>query len=392
MFIPFKENSVLRRGRRRASSIAIGICLLLAALVLCLALGEALLRSFPGLLPEETYRRMKLGYQTFGVAHPYIGHLHTPNEVGVIEGKNFRATHHTDKYGFRNSWPWPEAAEIVAVGDSLVFGYGVEDEQAWPAVLARGLFQSRVLNLGLIGAGPEQYLRVYETFGMRLQPKVLLVGVFMANDPWDSKMFHSWLEDGAPGSYILWLAHDRYRFTARDPIEGMRNLGRRYSYLYNLAQDGYKIARWGSAETLRLADGSTLQLSAGYLGAAAAMTEPQRDEFRLVLDALTRLHAKATAAGTHVLVVFHPSKEEVYLPLLREPAADLGSNLREELRKSAIEFLNLTPVFRERAAMGKTLFFEVDGHPNVSGYALIANAVLSHLEQNAAKYGLEIPR
>jgi hypothetical protein len=205
-------------------------------------------------------------------------------------------------------------------------------------------------------------------------------------------MFRHWLEDGALGNYMLWLTQGRFRFTARDPIEGLKNLGRKYSYVYNLVQDGYKIARWGSSETLRLADGRTLQLSAGYLGAAAAMTEPDREEFKLVLDALTRLHAKATAAGTHVVVVFHPSKEEVYLPLLREPVADLGSNLREELRKSGIDFINLTPAFRERAAVGQKLFFEVDGHPNVAGYALIADAVTGHLKQHAPKYGLETAR
>jgi hypothetical protein len=34
------------------------------------------------------------------------------------------------------------------------------------------------------------------------------------------------------------------------------------------------------------------------------------------------------------------------------------------------------------------LFFEVDGHPNATGDALIARLVLSHLEQNGSQYGL----
>jgi hypothetical protein len=76
------------------------------------------------------------------------------------------------------------------------------------------------------------------------------------------------------------------------------------------------------------------------------------------------------------------------LPLLGEPVSDPSGPLREELGKSGINYLNLTSVFRERAVAGEKLFFEVDGHPNAAGYALIADAVVNHLKQNAAKYGL----
>ena len=40
----------------------------------------------------------------------------------------------------------------------VTFGQGVNDEQAWPAILARAFPTSRIINLGLIGAGPQQYL------------------------------------------------------------------------------------------------------------------------------------------------------------------------------------------------------------------------------------------
>jgi hypothetical protein len=63
--------------------------------------------------------------------------------------------------------------------------YGVEDSAAWPAILDRALPRLRVINLGLIGAGPQQYLRVYKTFGLQLRPRLLLVGLFVGNDFWD---------------------------------------------------------------------------------------------------------------------------------------------------------------------------------------------------------------
>jgi hypothetical protein len=48
----------------------------------------------------------------------------------------------------------------------------------------------------------------------------------------------------------------------------------------------------------------------------------------------------------------------------------------------------LGPAFRERAAAGETLFFEVDGHPNARGYAVIAEAVLTYLKAHAQPLGL----
>jgi len=39
---------------------------------------------------------------------------------------------------------------------------------------------------------------------------------------------------------------------------------------------------------------------------------------------------------------------------------------------------------QERAARGERLFFEIDVHPNVEGYRLIADAVAEHLAKLSA--------
>ena len=82
--------------------------------------------------------------------------------------------------------------------------------------------------------------------------------------------------------------------------------------------------------------------------------------------------ANMVREGTHVLVVLQPGKEEVYLPLTDPSVPDPERPLREALDRLRIEYLDLTPGFRQRAAAGARLFFEVDGHPNAAGYALIA--------------------
>src|SRR5262249_52967534 len=118
--------------------------------------------------------------------------------------RDFSAVRHVDSNGFGNAWPWPERAEIVTLGDSLTFGWGVSDSETWPAILSRALPENRVLNLGISGAGPQQYLRIYETFGIKLHPKVVLVGMFVRNDFRDAELFDRWLKSGAGGNYIVW--------------------------------------------------------------------------------------------------------------------------------------------------------------------------------------------
>jgi hypothetical protein len=364
-----------------------GIILLLCSIVLSVAVTEGLLQLFPGVLPMEVQKQLEAHPKVMGIGHPYIGHLHTPNSTGILWGSDFKATHHTDNYGFRNRWPWPAQAEIVAVGDSLTFGYGVEDDEAWPAIIAQALPQLRLVNLGLIGASPEQYRRVYETFGIPLRPKVLLVGLFVGNDFWDAALFDRWWQSAVGGNYMVWRDFGRGE-------TGLKSLVSRNSYLYHLLRHAftvYKNWRWRVSESViyRFADGTWLHLLPSQLASFTTGAQPNRPAFQLVLQALERIQSIANENGTHVLFIFQPSKEEVYLPLLGKPASDPGGPLRVTLDRRGIAYLDLVPAFRRRAMAGEQLFFEQDGHPNKQGYQLIAYEVLAYLQNKAVKYDLE---
>jgi len=357
--------------------------LLLCSLLLSLLLAEGFLQLFP---PCQT-RHLPLAQNEnfeYYIAHPDIGYLLKPAVSGVLWGCDFRAAFHTDSHGFRNPWPWPEKAEIIAVGDSLTFGFGVKDEEASPSVLARALPRSRVLNLGLMGACPEQYLRLYETFGAKMRPRVLLVGVFLGNDFHEAPGFDRWLKSKAGGNYML-SQRPPLRFSLRHPRQSIKGLLTRYSYLYNLVRVMRTYDRNNSTERrlFPLADGHQLLLFPTRLAQAVTMGQPDHEEFEEVFRPINRMSALAREDGTHVLVVFQPSKEEIYLPLLGEPAPDAGGPLRTALQKQGIDCLDLTPAFRQRARAGDQLFFEADGHPNRLGYALIAEEILTYLTEQA---------
>jgi lysophospholipase L1-like esterase len=359
------------------------------SLVVALVAAEGLLRAFPTLLPPELQIVLKDSPRTRGVSHPYIGNLQTRDGTVTVRTSEFQIPYPTDAHGFNNADPWPARAEIVAIGDSLTFGYGVAPDEAWPTLIARALPDKTVINLGLIGAGPQQYLRVYETFGVPLEPKILLVGFFLANDLWDAERFDAWLKSGVGGNYLVW------RDFGPETNGLILSLGEilRDSYLYNWARfvrQSYRNWRAAEPKDLPLADGSRVKLRPDHLVEMTAYIEPGNRIFDLTLDALERIDAIATSHGTHVIVVLQPGKEETYLPLLDGTLADPGAPLRAELRARGIEYLDLLPAFRERAAAGAKLFYEFDGHPNAEGYRLTAQGILAHLESNAAEYGLAI--
>jgi hypothetical protein len=129
-------------------------------------------------------------------------------------------------------------------------------------------------------------------------------------------------------------------------------------------------------------------LSSSAWAYQTSIAQPESREFQLVLQAYQRLQALTQAQRAHLLIVFLPSKEEVYLPLLGEPAPDFSTPLQQALERLGMATLDLTPAFRRYAAAGERLFFETDGHPNQQGYGLIAQEVLQHLKDKAAEYGL----
>jgi hypothetical protein len=271
------------------------------------------------------------------------------------------------------------------VGDSFTYGYGVADEQAWPTRLARALAPRTVINLGLIGAAPQQYLRLYETFGLTLTPKMLVIGMFLGNDLWGAKEFERWWQAGGVGAFPDFWREER--------TPGLRGwIRRRWSDLYLAAfwrdvQEAYRTGRMFGGTSLTLASGERLQLVPSLLAQTAAAARPGNAKFMLVLDTIVRIYDLAQQHQTPCVVLFFPSKEEVYLPLLDEQASDVAHPFMVALAQRRIAALNLGPYFRARAQAGESLFFEVDGHLNAQGNALVAEVLGAYLNIHALPPG-----
>lgn len=107
----------------------------------------------------------------------------TPNaEMRLKLGKNPTTTIHTNALGFRGGdWPAPAATDVLVVGDSQVFGLGVEDSETFSAQLAT-VRKVNVLNAGVPTYGPGEYTALVERLVAERKPKHVVYVMNVSND------------------------------------------------------------------------------------------------------------------------------------------------------------------------------------------------------------------
>lgn len=358
------------------------IALLLASCAITLLLAEGLLHALPEFLPAE----VRQAFNSKGTYHPEIGNLPDPGSRGAIVTRDFESPYQLDEHGFRNESPWPERADIVVVGDSLVFGYGVDAIQAWPQQLA-GLTGKTVVNLGLIGASPQQYRKIYEVFGSTLSARIVVLGFFTRNDFWDADKYATWERSGVADNYLKWRGFgsptsEQYA----NPLYRLLFELRQRSYVLGLAKvakDAIFSRKAANPTEVALASGSTMLLHGDDFRQKTRLASPDNETFDTVVEELRRIDEAATRNDSRFIVLFQPGKEEVYPEIEGQPIPDPSRALRLQLDQHGIEYIDAIPTYRELAASGKELFFPTDGHPNAEGYAVLARLVAAYVEGKA---------
>jgi len=93
----------------------------------------------------------------------------------------------TNSLGLRGADPGPPSeGEIVIVGDSQVFGLGVEEDETFAAVLAQQTGRP-VLNAGVPTYGPQEYLALAAELLESRRPAVVVTTLNFVNDPFEAE-------------------------------------------------------------------------------------------------------------------------------------------------------------------------------------------------------------
>jgi len=356
---------------------------LAVGLVLGLLLSEVGLRIMPRtVLPQEfgildrvytarsTWQRMMMG-------DPYLGYKLRPDVDIMFPSEGRLISYKTTNYGlgeigFRDIGVQPPFS-VIAVGDSYTLCDDVPAEACW----IRHLGQATGLSIGTLGVNGYSTLaeaRVLERYGLQLQPKVVLVGVYL-NDFKDNVNFDAWSKSG-DANFWIWLGQQRGRG------EMGRWLADR-SMIYRMI-DGASRVRGRDIFKYKNDDVDFVFRMDRWWLQLLQDTENDRG-FKLMQQALLDMKTRAAGAGAELVVLLFPSREQVYWNLAREFAPPEGKSLdpdhpldvvRDFAIANGLRYCEFADALRGEAAKGKQLYHRISSHfndeGNVAAAAIIA--------------------
>jgi len=240
----------------------------------------------------------------------------------------------------------PGTFRVVAIGDSLTFGYGAPQEDLWPAALERILQQDpalvgarsvQVLNLGVSAYNSANEARVLEAKALDLDPDVIVVGYFL-NDPQVAPLqaLQRWFREPElwEHSHLLRLV-DAWRFARAKDRHG---------------NDGYRY-----------------------------LHDPDGGGWAMVLDAFGSMHRAASARRIPVVVATLPA----FAPRAdwkTYPWSDLHEQVIAGARASGLVAFDTVPEFVADGRRPQDLCVDYE-HPNGAGAEVIASAVAKALHE-----------
>lgn len=369
-----------RRGGRFLL-LAVGFVVAFQAARLVTSEIDKRLLAAPLLQPPEWQIRRQ-AVQLTEVVEPddYLGFVLASNREYAIESLDFSFLRATGIRGFPIFGSWPEAAEVVFLGDSLLLGAGVGAERSFVAQLDRAWRDKRVVNLGNPGAGPERQLRIFERFGLGLKPSLVVACLYLAADLENDTHFHAWLTDSLGMEYNEFRLSYQRRTDLRPKDALSRRLERRP--LFGWAQSMIEPHLWGAMRIphrMRFAEGSEIFFSREKVQFARQPYGGDEPELERVLNSIERLRRLVGDNGGALAVVLIPSKEEVYaapnISVVNAPR-----RLQRRLEDGGVAVLDLAPMLRQRAS-DRPAYYRRDIHLTEFGNDIAADVMREWLEQ-----------
>jgi len=340
------------------------IGLVVGATVFALAACELAARvAFPA--PPDPTRQPQIVYQS----DPDVRYVLLPNQRGWIDD-GFVTTNSLGFRGGEVATPKPSGRlRIVAIGDSLTFGWGVNDAETFCSQLEQLLrkrFQGSdldVINLGVGGYDTRQEVALLGRNVARLQPDLVLVGFYSNDVPeaLDDK-------DSMPSSPVAASpATQAGKVLHLNPVPAswldaqMRRSRAIYTTGRVLKRLGHR-SEWGTS-------GFSMELDI-LKGRDSADLDTAWAE---VTKQLADLRSTATAQGFAVGIVVLPPREQV---LGAYPDARYQSRLRAIADQLGFLLIDPLPALARAKGNIDALYIPYDrNHPSAAGHRVLAQAI-----------------
>jgi hypothetical protein len=287
------------------------------------------------------------------------------------------------------SQPPRGVVRVAAFGDAFVYGNDVADSAAWPALVERLVPRIEVLNYGVGGYGFDQaYLR-FCSEGAALAPRIVVIG-FVTDDLRDIvNVYRRFLSNrGIPfvkprfmldaGGQLVLLPnplprpsdYQRYLHSPERIVE----LGA-HDYWYRPAI--YQDPLYDYSATVRLLTNLWLRVEQRYFAPDRLLRRGEVNAsstaFRIVMRLFERFAAAVRAAGARPIVVLFPDRQA--LEETRRGRETTFAFLVRELGARGIEYVDLTPAFRDAPGGINTWFLPVGNYSR--HYAPAGNRIIA---------------
>ena len=349
--------------------------IVLAWLIVCsvsVVLAEICLRSFHDLFPQALSNHVATGYHTgFSGIYRYNPDLRLvlmkPDFARDMYFNGYRWQHQTDGMGFRNPIT-RDQADVVLLGDSMVYGHGLEETHTLRHQLET-LIQRPVQNLGMQGSSVHQEYHILKNFGLQLEPQFTFL-FFLSNDIHDLTVY---LKDAEMRQFLAQQTDSRdLDYILRSPQKSWRR------FLYRIKEELY-VMRAAKALRMLLKQHLVADAHAALLSWDALPLFRDNPRFSLAMqfhiDALRKMYAIARQHNIRLVNVFIYTGQEQYAQ--EEPAYE--KILHDFCDTENIPFLSLREMVRQHPKR-HMLFLQHDGHFSQSGARLVAQVLAEYMK------------
>jgi lysophospholipase L1-like esterase len=266
----------------------------------------------------------------------------------------------------------PARTHVVVMGDSVLWGWGVEHEEAAASLASRRIASSQVLNASVSGYGLPQYLLYLERILPRLRPRLVVLGIFSGND------FASLKRDN-------WYGRTQPFFAPRgDDVALVRASTPFFNCVDVLASSALFKLLWDHLSTDRWTSMARAQALLDFICDADRLDDAQAE--RVVRGLTRRVEALARARGARLLVLILPDRLHLEDPERGAPSDH--ARLARAVRAGGFD----AHLFREdvlaevaRSARGReaaldALYIEGDNaHFSAAGNRLLADVLVREM-------------
>jgi len=347
---------------------------MLSVVFLCFVLIEICLRAFyPQIVECKINRQWRMDDDVLPyVSKPcYKGRMFLKGQFNVClttNNKGFRGTKDVDIKKPSN------AIRVVFLGDSFVFGWGVDDDKVFTHILEERLNGEKdveVINAGVYGYDMAEYLVAFNRI-LKYDPNTIFLGFCLEND------FNFSISE--KGSKELMAEKEDMGSHVRDIINNL--------HIITLIRDRLYI----TFPKIR-----NIMLSLGINNKRDIFLKEYPESLNKLLakteTALKHMNKVSKENGIDFIVLFIPLKEQIYCRQAINKFQDYDIDkpnevLTDILKRNNIQYIDLAPDLLTQSRLVKErLYFDTDPHWTKHGHEIIGQIIYNKYKDAIIKKG-----